>query len=221
MDIHIYLHNEISSGGLPGDVMVVRPAAGCGCLECHSKLDAVLLAVSSVMVAVQSIVEKEIQVDSDVQAMITQATQNENAEAAASLLLQSLFGKLAAAVAGTGPISAADRLTIQKTVKDMQTSSTAMAAAIVANTPASAVTVTPPSLSLSLSGAGSQSAQLAVVDSTGKDITPSAEYSSGDPTVASVSTSGLVTAVRVGSTVITVDDANGANGTTVPVAVAA
>jgi hypothetical protein len=47
-----------------------------------------------------------------------------------------LFTKLQAALAGSGPISAADRATMQATVATMLASSTTMAAAIVANTPA-------------------------------------------------------------------------------------
>jgi hypothetical protein len=204
------MDNQISSEVLPG----VDPApaavvpAGCGCLECHSKLDALLLAV-------QTLITKETQVDADIQKMIDQAAADENAEAAAATLLQTLFSKLATAVAGSGPISAADRVTIQKTVAAMQTSSTAMAAAIVANTPASAVSVLPAAMTISSGSAG----QVTVKDSTGKDITSTAEYSIADPTIASVSSSGLVTGIKAGTTTLSVADPNGENETDVPVQV--
>lgn len=74
--------------------------------------------------------------DVDIQAIITQATANEDAEQAAIGALNSLFGKLITALAGSGPISAADRTAMQQTVAAMQASASAVAAAIVANTPA-------------------------------------------------------------------------------------
>jgi len=74
--------------------------------------------------------------DADLQAIITQAKANTDAEAAANAALLALFAKLTAALAGTGPISAADRATLQDTVKSMSDSATALSAAIVANTPA-------------------------------------------------------------------------------------
>jgi hypothetical protein len=128
MEIHIYLHNEIPGGELPGD-LIVRAASGCGCQECHSKLDALLFAV-------QSLTEKETQVDADLQAIIDQAKKNTDAEAAADTALAALFAKLTTAIAGSGPISAADRVTLQATVKSMSDSTATLAAAIVANTPA-------------------------------------------------------------------------------------
>ncbi len=74
--------------------------------------------------------------DADLQAIITQAKSNTDAEAAANAALLALFTKLTAALAGSGPISAADRVTLQATVKSMSDSADALAAAIVANTPA-------------------------------------------------------------------------------------
>ncbi len=73
--------------------------------------------------------------DADLQAIITQAKANTDAEAAANAALIALFTKLTVALAGSGPISAADRAALQDTVKSMSDSANALAAAIVANTP--------------------------------------------------------------------------------------
>jgi hypothetical protein len=81
------------------------------------------------------ILAKESNMDADIQAIIDQATANESAEAAADVALQSLFAKLTAAIAATATISPADRATLQAKVTEMQASSAAVAAAIVANTP--------------------------------------------------------------------------------------
>ena len=74
--------------------------------------------------------------DQDIQAIIDQATANENAENAASTALAALFVKLQAAIAAAPSISATDRATLQAKVAEMAGSASALAAAIVANTPA-------------------------------------------------------------------------------------
>jgi hypothetical protein len=107
MDIHIYFHDPDSS----------------------RKLDTLLLAVKSIQA-------KEIQMDADLQAIVDQAKANTDAEAAANAALNALFAKLTAAIAGSGPISAADRVALQATVKSMSDSAAALSAAIVADTPA-------------------------------------------------------------------------------------
>jgi hypothetical protein len=95
----------------------------------HEKLDLILLVLNSMQ-------QKELQMDADIQAIIDQATKNESAESAANTALASLFGKLSAAIAATSSLSAADRATLQAKVTEMAASSSAVAAAIVANTPA-------------------------------------------------------------------------------------
>jgi hypothetical protein len=127
MEIHVFVHHQNSSETLPPKMTLT--AFCCGCSSCHEKLDALLLAV-------QSLLEKENKVDSDLQAIINQAKANTDAEAAADALLMALFTKLTATVAGSGPISAEDRVTLQATIASMQSSSATLAAAIVANTPA-------------------------------------------------------------------------------------
>jgi hypothetical protein len=108
IEVHLYFHQDqqISSQ----------------LLQISQKLDAVKLM--------------EDQMDVDIQALITQAAANTNAESAAVTLLNSLFAQLTAALAGTGPISAADRAAIQAQVATLASSATAMGAAIVQDTPA-------------------------------------------------------------------------------------
>jgi hypothetical protein len=96
----------------------------------HQKLDKILDLLNL-------IVAKESKMDADIQAIIDQATANENAEAAADAALQALFTKLQAAITATATLSPADRATLQAKVTEMKASSAAVAAAIVANTPAS------------------------------------------------------------------------------------
>jgi transcription initiation factor TFIIIB Brf1 subunit/transcription initiation factor TFIIB len=98
----------------------------------------------------------------------------------------------------------------------------ALAAAIVANTPVAApaaggvgVTVMPAAMTISNGSSG----QLSVDDSTGKDITSTALYTSSDPTTASVTAAGLVTGNKAGTESVTVTDAAGANPTVVLVTV--
>lgn len=98
-------------------------------LASDEKLDRIISMLGQV-------IQREDKMDTDLQAIIDQAQKNEDAEAAANAALVSLFTKLEAAIAGTGPISAADRVTLQATVKSMSDSAAAVAAAIVANTPA-------------------------------------------------------------------------------------
>jgi hypothetical protein len=104
----------------------------------------------------------------------------------------------------------------------------AMVAAVLANTPATTTTASstttssttgPTVIPASVSVSNGSSVQLAVDDSTtGADITSTAVYASADPTTASVSTAGLVTGNKVGTTLLTVTDASG-NTTKVPVVV--
>ena len=92
--------------------------------------------LDEILAVVKSIAAKENKMDADLQAIITQAKANTDAEAAANAALIALFTKLTAALAGTGPLSASDRAALQDTVKSMSDSATTLAAAIVANTPA-------------------------------------------------------------------------------------
>jgi hypothetical protein len=102
----------------------------------------------------------------------------------------------------------------------------AMVAAVLANTPAASTSTTgagptgagPTVIPASVSVANGSSVQLAVDDSTGADITSTAVYATADPTVASVSTAGLVTGNKAGTTSLTVTDASG-NATKVSVVV--
>jgi len=103
----------------------------------------------------------------------------------------------------------------------------AMVAAVLANTPATTTTAGsttssttgPTVIPASVSVPNGLTVQLAVDDSTtGADITSTAVYASADPTTASVSTAGLVTGNKVGTTLLTVTDASG-NTTKVPVVV--
>lgn len=95
----------------------------------NQKLDKIIFMLNLV-------IAKENKMDVDVQAIIDQATQNEDAETAADNAMQALFAKLAAAIAATPTLSPADRATLQAKVNEMKASSAAVAAAIVANTPA-------------------------------------------------------------------------------------
>jgi hypothetical protein len=93
----------------------------------------------------------------------------------------------------------------------------AIVAAVLRNTSvvaATGPTVIPASVSVS----NGSSVQLSVDDASGTDITASASYSSADDTTASVNPQGVVTGNKVGTTNVTVTDANG-NATKVPVTV--
>lgn len=81
---------------------------------------------------------KEEKMDKDIQAIIDQATANENAEKAAIDALAALFARFTAAVGAAASLSAEDRATLQAKVQEMAASSSAVAAAIVANTAAAA-----------------------------------------------------------------------------------
>ncbi len=67
--------------------------------------------------------------------------------------------------------------------------------------PVTSLTISPSTVSLSLAGAITQ--QLSVVDNNTFDVTGRATYSTSDPTKATVTAAGLVTAVGVGSATIT------------------
>jgi hypothetical protein len=108
IEVHVYHHGDTETSSLLHQI--------------SQKLDAVKI--------------KEEQMDVDIQAAIDQAKKNTDAEAAAVTLLNSIFAKLTAALAGTGPLSAADRATLQASVASMASSATTMGAAIVADTPA-------------------------------------------------------------------------------------
>lgn len=82
------------------------------------------------------LIGQEKQMDVDIQALITQAQANEDAESAADALLVSLFQQLLAAINAAPSLSPSDRAALQSTVKGLASSSTTLAAAIVANTPA-------------------------------------------------------------------------------------
>jgi ABC-type transporter Mla subunit MlaD len=97
--------------------------------ELHDKVDQILQKVNSIQ-------QEERAMDQDIQNIIDQAKVNTDAEAAANGELVALFAKLQAAIAATGSLSAADRATLQATVASMKDSSAALAAAVVANTPA-------------------------------------------------------------------------------------
>lgn len=74
--------------------------------------------------------------DASIQRAIDQATANTDAEASAAALLVTLFTDLQQAIANSGSLSAADRATLDAKVAAMKSSSDALAAAVVANTPA-------------------------------------------------------------------------------------
>jgi hypothetical protein len=101
-----------------------------------NRLDRILSNTERILHLLQEIKLLEVRMDADIQAIIDQATANENAEAAADTALQSLFNKLTAAISAAATLSPADRATLQATVTAMKSSSSAVAAAIVANTPA-------------------------------------------------------------------------------------
>jgi hypothetical protein len=92
--------------------------------------------LDQIITLLQAIQIKEEQMDADIQAIIDQATKNEDAETAAQTALVALFAKLQAAIAATASLSAADRATLQAKVAEMTASAAAVSAAIVANTPA-------------------------------------------------------------------------------------
>jgi hypothetical protein len=96
--------------------------------EMHEKLDRILTVLNLLL-------KGEHDMDQDIQAIIDQATKNEDAEKAAEVALTALFSKLTAAIAATPSLSNADRTTLQGKVAEMAASSAAVAAAIVANTP--------------------------------------------------------------------------------------
>ena len=81
------------------------------------------------------ILQKEQQMDQDLQAIVDQAQKNDDVESAALTALNSLFAQLVAALQGTGPISAADRAALQAKVQAMKDSASALAAAIAADVP--------------------------------------------------------------------------------------
>lgn len=94
----------------------------------EQKLDEVLLIL-------KSLVKENKEMDTAIQALIDQAHKNTDAEAAAVAAINALAAKLAAAIANA-TLSDADRATLNQEVTDMQTSAAAIAAAVVANTPA-------------------------------------------------------------------------------------
>lgn len=86
-----------------------------------------------VLAKLEGIKIKEDKMDADIQAIIDQATANENTEAAANAALVALFTSLQAAIAASASLSPADRATLQAKVTEMKASSATLAAAIVAN----------------------------------------------------------------------------------------
>lgn len=93
-----------------------------------------------------------------------------------------------------------------KAVRDLIASNkAAFVAAVVANTPAAALTVSPSPVSVAVGG----TQQLAVSDAGGADITASAKFSSSDETIATVDASGVVSGVLAGAATISVSDADG------------
>lgn len=100
------------------------------------RLDAIHQQLLTVLAMLQAGKIREEKMDADIQAVIDQATANENAEQAADAALVSLFGQLQAAIAASASLSPADRATLQAKVTEMKASADAVAAAIVANTPA-------------------------------------------------------------------------------------
>jgi len=82
------------------------------------------------------LLERGEQMDADIQAIIDQAKKNTDAEAAGTAAINALAVKLAAAIAGAGSLSPADRTMLQGEVTAMQSSAAAISAAVVANTPA-------------------------------------------------------------------------------------
>jgi hypothetical protein len=155
----------------------------------------------------------EIKIMADIDDILSDVQAETNAEQAAIVLLQSLSAALKAA--GNDPVKVAAVRAL------IQSNTAAMAAAVVANTPAASApasgsgsgpTVIPNPLAIS----NGSSVQLAVDNAAGTDITSSASYASSDVTTVSVTPSGLATGNKVGTAVLTVTDANG-NATTVPV----
>lgn len=76
--------------------------------------------------------------DAVVQDLINQAKKNTDVEASAIIVLNGFANRIAAAVAAASSLSDADRITITSEINAMQDSATAAAAAVVANTPATA-----------------------------------------------------------------------------------
>lgn len=152
---------------------------------------------------------KEIQMADTIDTILSDVQDEQTVEQSVIVLLNGLEAQLK--TAGTDPTK------IAAVRSAIAANKAAMVAAILANTPVvgtTGPTVIPPTVLLSNGG----TMQLAVDDASGKDITATAGYASADSTTASVSTSGVVTGNKVGSTVVTVTDAAG-NKTSVPVTV--
>ena len=74
--------------------------------------------------------------DPDIQAIVDQAKANNNAEAAAAKAFVDFAAIWQAKISAANSLSATDRAALQQTVTDMKTSADALAAGIVAGTPA-------------------------------------------------------------------------------------
>lgn len=70
--------------------------------------------------------------------------------------------------------------------------------------PPTAIAVTPDPITVTVTAGSTHTSQLTVLASNGINRTPVATYTSADPTTATVSSTGLVTAVAVGSTTVNV-----------------
>jgi hypothetical protein len=89
--------------------------------EINEKLDYIMLALKVVW-------RKEVEIMADLTGLTAQVKANTDAEASAVLLIQGLAAQITAA--GTDPVA------LQKLSDDLKASADALAAAVVANTPA-------------------------------------------------------------------------------------
>jgi hypothetical protein len=92
--------------------------------------------LDQILASVNTLVSQGAKMDVDVQAIITEVAATKTVADSADTLLKTIFDLLTAALAGAGPLSAADRTALQQTVADLAASRAAQVAAIVANTPA-------------------------------------------------------------------------------------
>lgn len=72
--------------------------------------------------------------DPDIQALLDQATANDDEEASAVLIMNGFAKKLSDAVAAASSLSPADRAAITAKINDMKASAAAVGTAIAANT---------------------------------------------------------------------------------------
>lgn len=96
--------------------------------------------IDRLLAFVKLMVAEEIQMDIDIQNLIDQAKQNTDIEDSALIAINGLAEKLAAAIASSTTLSAADRALLQKEVSEMKAAAAPLAAAVAANiTPAGPV----------------------------------------------------------------------------------